>query len=129
MRFAAICLAMTTVEAARLMSMQLQENDDTLAQTEAEDMYDFVQLFDGSDESDNKLAQVDCEQVAPINVIDNSRGGGGGCGCGGGGGGDCFTHLPVNGFANLGMDSEFLNPILKQRLDLLDRQIAAVRKS
>ena len=85
-------------------------------------MYDFVQLFDGSDESDNnKLAQVDCEQVAPINVIDNSRGGGGGCGCGGGGGGDCFTHLPVNGFANLGMDSEFLNPILKQRLDLLDR--------
>mmetsp|Transcript_26079 Transcript_26079/g.32579 ORF Transcript_26079/g.32579 Transcript_26079/m.32579 type:complete len:82 (-) Transcript_26079:89-334(-) len=69
--------------------------------------------------------------VAPINVIDNSRGGGAGCGGGGGGGcgGDCFTGLNVNGFANLGMDSEFLNPILRQRLDLLERQIESVRRS
>ena len=64
-------------------------------------------------------------------MIDNSRGSSGACGGGGGGGGggDCFTHLPINGFANLGMDSDFLNPILKQRLELLERQITAVRKS
>ena len=93
-------------------------------------MYDFVQTFDSDDKDEKKLAQTDCEQVAPINVIDNSRGGsGGGGGCGGGCGGDCFTHLPVNGFANLGMDADFLNPILKQRLELLERQISAVRKS
>ena len=50
-----MCLAMTTVEAARLMSIQLQENEDCLAQTE--DMYDFVQLYDGGDEiNGSKLA-------------------------------------------------------------------------
>mmetsp|Transcript_10390 Transcript_10390/g.14039 ORF Transcript_10390/g.14039 Transcript_10390/m.14039 type:complete len:87 (+) Transcript_10390:40-300(+) len=37
---------------------------------------------------DSELAQigVNTEQLAPINVIDNSRGGGGPPGCGGGGG-------------------------------------------
>ena len=77
---------------------------------------------------------------APINVIDNSRGssplGGGGGGFGGGYGGAYGGMppmmmpggLPMGGFGNLGMDSDYLNPILEQRIEFLRRQIARYTK-
>ena len=41
---------------------------------------------------------------------------------GGGGGG-------MGGFGNLGMDSEYLNPVLLQRIEFLQRQISKYTKS
>ena len=55
---------------------------------------------------------------SPINVIDNSKGGSGG----GGGGGFGGSNGVLNGVMGpMGADANFLNPILQDRIEFLQR--------
>ena len=128
MAFAVVALGLTTTltNAVNLYSLEQADLSEDFAQTETDIGLECTHEPETAEETMLAEAEVEAmggQGVAPINVIDNSRGSSGTCGCGGGGGGgnNCFTGLPINGFGNLGMDAEFLNPILKQRLDLLER--------
>ena len=87
------------------------------------------------------FAQVAAEQLSPINVIDNSRGGaqgccggggggggcGGGCGgCGGGCGGGCYGHDPCCQRSTLSLVHQVI--MKEMELEMLKKEKAEKRK-